>query len=222
MERYEYMRLPLAILPQEIIDAYKLDDIALNGNVYVEIRRGMYGLPQAGITVNQLLTKRLHPHGYYQCRHTPGLCRHLWRPILFSLVVNNFGISYVGKQHADHLIHAIENDYVRVRVLYMPSKMTMTSPRTGQEHSTVGSPSRGTTSNAQQDYPCQATSRQHYINTCTPNPYNHNIHLTNIMQSIMEHNNNYQHLKTKHNQHQNHRKTHPANHRHITVLCQSS
>jgi hypothetical protein len=58
MERYEYIRLPpLAILPQEIIDAYKLDDIALNGNVYVEIRRGMYGLPQAGIIANQLLTK---------------------------------------------------------------------------------------------------------------------------------------------------------------------
>jgi hypothetical protein len=33
MARYEYMRLPLAILPQEIIDAYKLDDIAHNGNV---------------------------------------------------------------------------------------------------------------------------------------------------------------------------------------------
>jgi hypothetical protein len=38
MERYEYMHLPLAILPQEIIDAYNLDDIAHNGNVYVEIR----------------------------------------------------------------------------------------------------------------------------------------------------------------------------------------
>jgi hypothetical protein len=72
----------------------------------------MYGLPQARIIANQLLTKRLQPHGYYQCRHTPGLWRHLWRPILlFSLVVDDFGISYVGKQHADHLIQAIENDY---------------------------------------------------------------------------------------------------------------
>jgi hypothetical protein len=78
MERYEYMRLPLAILPQEIIDAYKLDGISHNGNVYLEVHRGMYGLPQAGIIANQLLTKRLQPHGYYQCRHTPGLWRHLW------------------------------------------------------------------------------------------------------------------------------------------------
>jgi hypothetical protein len=70
------MHLPLAILPQEIIGAYKCDDISLNGNAYVEIRRGMFGLPQAGIIANQLLTKRLQPHGYYQCRHTPGLWRH--------------------------------------------------------------------------------------------------------------------------------------------------
>ena len=34
-----------------------------------------------------------------------------WRPILFSLVVDNFGIKYVGKQHADHLISAIEEKY---------------------------------------------------------------------------------------------------------------
>jgi hypothetical protein len=46
MESYEYMRLPLAILPQEIMDAYDLINIAHNGHVYVEIRRGMYGLPK--------------------------------------------------------------------------------------------------------------------------------------------------------------------------------
>jgi hypothetical protein len=64
MERYEYMRLPMAILPQEIVEAYNLNDIAHNGNTYVEIRRGMSGLPQAGVIANQLLTKRLQPHGY--------------------------------------------------------------------------------------------------------------------------------------------------------------
>jgi hypothetical protein len=111
MARYKYMRLPIAIIPQEIIDAYDLMPLVHNGHVYLEIRRGMYGLPQAGIIANQLLTRRLQPHGYYQCRHTPGLWRHQWRPILFSLVVDDFGISYVDKQHADHLIHAIENDY---------------------------------------------------------------------------------------------------------------
>jgi hypothetical protein len=45
MSRFEYMRLPLAIIPQEIIDAYNLMPMVHNGRVYIEIRRGMYGLP---------------------------------------------------------------------------------------------------------------------------------------------------------------------------------
>ena len=71
----------------------------------------MYGLPQAGILANNQLTELLEPKGYYQCRHTPGLWRHKWRPILFSLVVDDFGIKNVGKEHDDHLIAAIEEKY---------------------------------------------------------------------------------------------------------------
>ncbi len=111
MERFEYMQIPIKLIPAEIIEAYNLLPKVYKDHIYVEIRRGMYGLPQAGILANQLLTKRLAPHGYEQSRHTLGLWRHKWRPILFSLVVDNFGIKYVGKQHADHLIQAIEQDY---------------------------------------------------------------------------------------------------------------
>ena len=82
-----------------------------NGYVYIEIQRGMYRLTQAGILANNQLTERLEPKGYYQCRHTPGLWRHKWIPILFSLVVDDFGIKYVGKKHAYHLIAAIEENY---------------------------------------------------------------------------------------------------------------
>ena len=77
----------------------------------MEIWRGMYGLPQAGILANQLLTKKLEPKGYYQCRHTPGLWCHKWRPIMFSLVVDDFGVKYVGKEHADHLCNSIKEHY---------------------------------------------------------------------------------------------------------------
>jgi hypothetical protein len=60
MERYEYMRLRLDILPQEIIDKYNLTEIVnANGWVYVEICKGMYSLPQAGILANKLLKKCL-------------------------------------------------------------------------------------------------------------------------------------------------------------------
>jgi hypothetical protein len=71
----------------------------------------VYRLPQAGILANQLLTKRLELQGYYQCWHTPGLWRHKWRPILFSLVVDDFGVKYVGREHVDHLIASVEQHY---------------------------------------------------------------------------------------------------------------
>jgi hypothetical protein len=65
------MRLQLDIIPEEIIVAYNLRELAKpNGWVYIEIRKGMYGLPQAGILANQLLEKRLAAKGYYQFQHT--------------------------------------------------------------------------------------------------------------------------------------------------------
>jgi hypothetical protein len=61
---YEYMRLPLTILPHDIIEKYDLKRLAVNGWVYLKIRKGMYGLKQAGLLENQLLQKRLKPFGY--------------------------------------------------------------------------------------------------------------------------------------------------------------
>ncbi len=50
MARYEYMRLRLADMPEDVIAHYKLDAIVTpDGYIYCEIQKGMYGLPQAGI-----------------------------------------------------------------------------------------------------------------------------------------------------------------------------
>jgi hypothetical protein len=76
LDRYEYMRLSIDIIPDKIIDEYNLRPLVSNGYVYIEIRKGMYGLPQAGILANKLLTKRLALHGYAPTAHTHGLWRH--------------------------------------------------------------------------------------------------------------------------------------------------
>ena len=55
--RYEYMRLPIDIIPDEIIQQYQLLPLVHNGYVYMEIRQSMYILPQAGILTNKLLAK---------------------------------------------------------------------------------------------------------------------------------------------------------------------
>jgi hypothetical protein len=71
----------------------------------------MYGLPQSGIIANQLLARRLAIHGYNQIKFTPGLWRHVTCPIQFTLVVDDFGVQYVGKEHAQHFIDALEMHY---------------------------------------------------------------------------------------------------------------
>ena len=86
------MRFRLETIPMEIRLQYELDKIAVNGWVYVEIRKGMYGLPQAGMLANKLLKTRLKKHGYYECTHTPGLWRHKTRNISYILCVDNFGV----------------------------------------------------------------------------------------------------------------------------------
>eukprot|EP00804_Cyclotella_cryptica_P005738 CCRYP_000080-RC/>CCRYP_000080-RC protein AED:0.27 eAED:0.24 QI:0/0/0/1/0.33/0/4/0/743 len=111
MDRPEYTRLKFDLIPPEIIDKYKLDDYNEDGWIYVRIDLGMYGLLQAGILANKLLAKCLAKAGYYQCQHTPGLWRHVWRPITLCLVVDDFGIKTVGLKHAKNLQQELEKHY---------------------------------------------------------------------------------------------------------------
>jgi hypothetical protein len=63
LDRPEYMHLALNTIPQEIIDKYNLLDKSTNGYVYIRIDKGMYGLSHTGRLANNLLVKRLAPHG---------------------------------------------------------------------------------------------------------------------------------------------------------------
>ena len=103
--------MKLDILPDKIIHKYNLRAIAGAGWVYIKIKKGMYGLKEAGVLANKLLKERLRTHGYYECTYTPGLYRHVWRPIMFSLVVDDFGVKCEGIQHAKHLKESRERYY---------------------------------------------------------------------------------------------------------------
>ncbi len=105
------MKILLALFPEWTKKQYDLDTHTRDGFVFLEIRRAVWGLPQAGILANKLLRKQLAPHGYYECVNTSGLWRHATRPITFSLIVDDFGIKYVGKEHADHLIKCLKEKY---------------------------------------------------------------------------------------------------------------
>jgi hypothetical protein len=107
----EYVKIPVPLIPTEIMVEYALADLIHNGYVYCIIEKGMYGLPQSGILANNLLNKRLEPHGYYECIHTPGLWRHKTQEITFTLVVDDFGIKQTSKADSDDLIAALRQHY---------------------------------------------------------------------------------------------------------------
>jgi hypothetical protein len=78
LDRYECMKMQLSLFPQDIINHY-----GLLGHVYIyiEFRKGMYGLPQAVILANKLPKKCLTKHGYLEQPHTPGLWKHESCPV---------------------------------------------------------------------------------------------------------------------------------------------
>jgi hypothetical protein len=61
---YEYIHIPVHVIPPRIMELYNLHALAINGFVYAKVQRGMYSLPQAAIIANKQLQKRLAPHGY--------------------------------------------------------------------------------------------------------------------------------------------------------------
>jgi len=71
-----YMAIPIADLLETIIMQYNLHELKHNGNVYIEIQKGMYGLPQAECITDDKLSpilekSRIPPsQSYTQSVHT--------------------------------------------------------------------------------------------------------------------------------------------------------
>ena len=62
----EFMRIPLKIIPQEIVDAYNIATLVENQVwIYMRIEKVMYVLKQASIIANQELVKHVAPFGYH-------------------------------------------------------------------------------------------------------------------------------------------------------------
>ena len=105
------MRMKLSDFPEHIIEQYDLRNKAKNGFVYIKIRRSIYGLSQSGRLANDYLREKLRPAGYFEVKHTPGLWKHVSRPIQFSLAVDDFGVKYSRKEDVDHLIATLKKDF---------------------------------------------------------------------------------------------------------------
>ena len=97
MNRYEYMKISLSIIPEEIITQHNLHELAKDGWVYMEIRKGMPGLKQADKIANDILKLHLTKFGYTPVSRPPSIWKHSSKNITFALVVKTFEVKYVGK-----------------------------------------------------------------------------------------------------------------------------
>ena len=86
-----------------LIDSY--------GYVYVDIKKGMYGLKQAAVIAYKKLVKHIDGHGYYHIPFTTGLWSHRTLKTKFCLCVDDFGIKFFSQQDLNHLLTALCNKY---------------------------------------------------------------------------------------------------------------
>jgi hypothetical protein len=106
------MQIPIAVIPkQSIMTKYKLLPLLHHDHVYVEICKGMYGLPQAGKIANDCPTEMLSPHGYTPMPITPGLWKDTTSDLVFALVVDDFGVKYTSKHDAECLMKTLQQLY---------------------------------------------------------------------------------------------------------------
>ena len=71
----------------------------------------MYSLVQAVIIAHTAVKEDLRPFGNDPAPITPGLWRYNNNGIIFTLVVDDFGIKYQRKEDALHLIHETPKIY---------------------------------------------------------------------------------------------------------------
>jgi hypothetical protein len=133
MDRYGYMRIPAKDIPADIMEQYNLAPLVHNGHFLTKIRKGMYGLPQAGIIAYNHPVQHLALSDYMPVQHTPGLFRHATRPVTFSLVVDDFAIKYVDRVNAEHLLATLRSlqhhhGLDRINVLRHHSQMGLRCP----------------------------------------------------------------------------------------------
>ena len=77
MTRPGFLCIHSRYLSQDLCKEYKLDSlIDLDGYVYCQVNKGMYGLKQAAILAYKLLVKRLKARGYHPIPLTTGLFKH--------------------------------------------------------------------------------------------------------------------------------------------------
>jgi len=108
-----YLKVHKKMIPSKTRTELQIadNDFDINGYIYVEITKGMYGLPEAGILAQQRLYKHLIEHQFELAENTSGLLKHKTRNLTFSLVVDDFGVCYTDQADVQYLIETLQKLY---------------------------------------------------------------------------------------------------------------
>ena len=68
--------IQMAMITQEFVDKYNIQEKSHNGYICARITKGMYGLLQEGRISHDALVKYLEPYGYHPSSKIPGLWTH--------------------------------------------------------------------------------------------------------------------------------------------------
>ena len=78
---------------------------------YIKIKKGIPGLKKAGKISNNRLEKIWQDFGYEPMRHTPALWTHASHDIVFTLVVDDFGVKYKHRKYEENLRNDLQKLY---------------------------------------------------------------------------------------------------------------
>lgn len=90
---------------------YNLLPLLHKDYIYIQVNKGMYGLPQAGILAYTQLKNNLSPYGFHPVEHTPGLWTHRTKHLFFTLVVDDFGVKYHNTTDVKYLLDTLQLFY---------------------------------------------------------------------------------------------------------------
>jgi hypothetical protein len=111
LDRNEYIKIALRFIPPNTIKRYTLDPFINTGYIYFRLDRTLWGLAQAGYLSQQRLIKHLKSFGFHEYKNTPMLFHHVTRNIIFSLVVDDFGIKYHHRPDVEYLMTCLAPIY---------------------------------------------------------------------------------------------------------------
>ena len=106
MSNYQYMKIPLNYFIQEIREEYDIMNLFYKRYVYIEIRRGMYGIKDAGILAFNYVVENLAPYVYHPVKYIAGFWEHETRNTIFVLCAD-FVIKYDNQDDLDHLLNTL-------------------------------------------------------------------------------------------------------------------